>query len=133
MSERRWIKKYPNRRLYDTAEGRYITLADVRRLVVENIDFVVTVNRTREDITRAILMQVFVEQELGREPLMTEDFLLLVIQSQGGAIQPEVSTHLEQSLKLFLGRRQFFGGGPLLRDPKAAGAAGARQGARSGQ
>jgi polyhydroxyalkanoate synthesis repressor PhaR len=125
MSERRWIKKYPNRRLYDTAECRYITLADIRRLIVENIDFVVTVKRTREDITRSIVMQVLADQELGREPLMSEDFLLLVIQSHGGAIQGEVSTHLERSLKLFLARRQFFGGGPLLRDPKPAEAAGA--------
>ena len=120
MSELRSIKKYPNRRLYDTTEGRYIKLDDIRRLVIEGIYFVVTDRKTREDITHSILMQVLAEQELGGEPLMSEDFLLLIIRSYGGAIQAEIGTHLEQSLKHFLARRQFFGGGPRLGDPKSA-------------
>ena len=63
MSEARVIKKYPNRRLYDTVESRYITLADIRRLVVDKIDFVVVDKKTQEDITRSILLQVIAEQE----------------------------------------------------------------------
>ena len=58
MSEPRVIKKYPNRRLYDTVESRYITLADVRKLVVERIEFVVVDKKSQEDITRCILLQV---------------------------------------------------------------------------
>ena len=63
MSDPRVIKKYPNRRLYDTVESRYITLADVRRLVVEKIDFVVVDKKNNADITRSILLQVIAEQE----------------------------------------------------------------------
>jgi polyhydroxyalkanoate synthesis repressor PhaR len=74
MSEPRKIKKYPNRRLYDTVESRYITLADIRRLVIERIDFVVIDKKTQADITRSILLQVIAEQEHG-EPLMSRDFL----------------------------------------------------------
>src|SRR5437588_4577750 len=63
MSEPRTIKKYPNRRLYDTVESRYITLADIRRLVIERVDFVVIDKKTQGDITRSILLQVIAEQE----------------------------------------------------------------------
>src|ERR1700755_2231752 len=75
MSEPRTIKKYPNRRLYDTVESRYITLADIRRLVIDRIDFVVIDKKSQEDITRSILLQVIAEQEHGVEPLMSRDFL----------------------------------------------------------
>ena len=71
MSEPRVIKKYPNRRLYDTVESRYITLADVRRLVINRVDFVVLDKKTQADITRSILMQVIAEQEHGNHPLMS--------------------------------------------------------------
>src|ERR1700730_2114422 len=71
MSEPRVIKKYPNRRLYDTVESRYITLADVRRLVVERIEFVVVDKKNNADITRSILLQVIAEQEHDGEPLMS--------------------------------------------------------------
>ena len=63
MSEIRVIKKYPNRRLYDTVESRYITLDDVRRLVLEGVDFGVIDKRTQQDITRPVLLQVIAEQE----------------------------------------------------------------------
>src|SRR5438874_12086073 len=85
MSEPRTIKKYPNRRLYDTVESRYITLADIRRLVIERIDFVVVDKKTQGDITRSILLQVIAEQEHDGEPLMSRDFLSQVIRSYGYA------------------------------------------------
>ena len=75
MSEPRVIKKYPNRRLYDTVESRYITLADIRRLVTDKVDFVVVDKKTQEDITRSILLQVISEQEHEGEPMMSQDFL----------------------------------------------------------
>ena len=101
MSEPRTIKKYPNRRLYDTVESRYITLADIRRLVIERIDFVVIDKKTQEDITRSILLQVIAEQEHDGEPLMSRDFLSQVIRSYGDAMRSTVGSYLEQSLKLF--------------------------------
>src|SRR5688572_33208766 len=69
MSDPRVIKKYPNRRLYDTVESRYITLADVRKLVVDRIDFVVIDKKSQNDITRSILLQVIADQEHTGEPV----------------------------------------------------------------
>jgi polyhydroxyalkanoate synthesis repressor PhaR len=117
MSDPRVIKKYPNRRLYDTVESRYITLADVRRLVVEKIDFVVVDKKNNADITRSILLQVIAEQEHLPEPILTQDFMVNVIRSYGSTVQTLVSSHLEQTLKQFLTQHQ-------ARDrPKAFGAA----------
>jgi polyhydroxyalkanoate synthesis repressor PhaR len=96
----RVIKKYPNRRLYDTVESRYITLNDIRHLVVEKAEFLVIDKKTNEDITRSILLQVIAEQEHG-EPMMSQDFLSQVIRSYGGAMQSFVGSYLENSLKLF--------------------------------
>jgi polyhydroxyalkanoate synthesis repressor PhaR len=106
MSEPRVIKKYPNRRLYDTVESRYITLADIRRLVMDKIDFIVIDKKSQEDITRSILLQVIAEQEHSGEPLMSQDFLSQVIRSYGGAMQGLVGSYLEQSLKLLSSQQQ---------------------------
>ncbi len=106
MSEPRVIKKYPNRRLYDTVESRYITLADIRRLVIDKIEFVVIDKKTQEDITRSILLQVISEQEHQGDPLMSQDFLSQIIRSYGGAMQGVVGSYLEQSLKLFSTQQQ---------------------------
>jgi polyhydroxyalkanoate synthesis repressor PhaR len=112
MSEPRVIKKYPNRRLYDTVESRYITLADVRRLVVERIDFVVVDKKNTADITRSILLQVIAEQEHLAEPILTQEFMVSVIRSYGTSAQGEVSAHLEQSLKQLTNQQP----APQLRD-----------------
>ncbi len=101
MSEPRTIKKYPNRRLYDTVESRYITLADIRRLVLERIDFVVIDKKSQSDITRTILLQVIAEQEHGAESLMSRDFLSQVIRSYGGPTRGVIGNYLEQSLRQF--------------------------------
>ena len=106
MSEPRVIKKYPNRRLYDTVESRYITLADIRRLVIDKVEFVVIDKKTQEDITRSILLQVISEQEHQGEPLMSQDFLAQVIRSYGSAMQGFVGAYLEQSLKLLATQQQ---------------------------
>jgi len=106
MSEPRVIKKYPNRRLYDTVESRYITLADIRRLVTEGIDFVVIDKKSQDDITRSILLQVIAEQEHVGEPLMSQDFLSQIIRSYGSAMQSVVGTYLEQSLRMLSGQQQ---------------------------
>ena len=97
----RVIRKYPNRRLYDTVESRYVTLADVRRLVVERVDFVVLDRKTQQDITRSILLQVIAEQEGGGESVMSRDFLAQVIRSYGNGLQEFVGRYLDESLRLF--------------------------------
>jgi polyhydroxyalkanoate synthesis repressor PhaR len=112
MSEPRVIKKYPNRRLYDTVESRYITLADVRRLVVEKIEFVVVDKKNSADITRSILLQVIAEQEHLAEPILSQEFMVGVIRSYGTGLQGQVSPHLEQSLKQLLNQQPT----PQIRD-----------------
>jgi len=84
-SDQRVIKKYPNRRLYDTAQSRYITLADVRRLVVDRVDFVVKDTRDLTDLTRSILLQVLAEQEDVGKPVMSREFLTNAIRSHSTA------------------------------------------------
>ena len=106
MSEPRVIKKYPNRRLYDTVESRYITLADVRRLVVEKIEFVVVDKKNNADITRSILLQVIAEQEHLAEPILSQEFMVNVIRAYGTSVQGQVTGHLEQSLKQLVGQQQ---------------------------
>ena len=106
MSEPRVIKKYPNRRLYDTVESRYITLADVRRLVVERIEFVVVDKKNNADITRSILLQVIAEQEHLAEPILSQDFMVNVIRAYGTTVQGLVSSHLEQNLKQIMSQQQ---------------------------
>ncbi|MCH8221490.1 MAG: polyhydroxyalkanoate synthesis repressor PhaR [Proteobacteria bacterium] len=105
-SNSRIIKKYPNRRLYDTEESRYITLADIRQLVLEKIDFAVIDKKTQEDITRSILLQVIADHEGRGEPVMSQDFLAQVIRSYGGTMQSMMSSYLEQSLRLFMTQQQ---------------------------
>jgi polyhydroxyalkanoate synthesis repressor PhaR len=101
MSEPRVIKKYPNRRLYDTVESRYITLADIRRLVTENIDFVVVDKKSQQDITRMILLQVIAEQEHNSQSVLSREFLSQIIRSHGDAAKEVLGSYLEQSLRLF--------------------------------
>jgi polyhydroxyalkanoate synthesis repressor PhaR len=105
MSEPRVIKKYPNRRLYDTIESRYITLADIRRLVVERIDFVVVDKKNNADITRSILLQVIAEQEHLAEPVLSQEFMVNVIRTYGTAMQSQVSSLLESSLKQLMNQQ----------------------------
>lgn len=84
VGEPRLIKKYPNRRLYDTVESRYITLSDIRQLVMAGIDFIVIDKRNQDDITRSILLQVIAAQEHDGQPLMSRDLLRQIIRSRGG-------------------------------------------------
>ena len=105
MSDPRVIKKYPNRRLYDTVESRYITLADVRRLVVERIDFVVVDKKNNADITRSILLQVIAEQEHLSEPILSQEFMVNVIRAYGTGAHVAVSGHLEQNLRQFMSQQ----------------------------
>lgn len=106
MSSARVIKKYPNRRLYDTDESRYITLADVKDLVVKKVEFVVVDKKSGDDITRSILLQVISEQEQHGEAIMSQDFLSQVIRSYGKVVPGFMANYLEQSTKLFMVQQQ---------------------------
>jgi polyhydroxyalkanoate synthesis repressor PhaR len=117
MSEPRVIKKYPNRRLYDTVESRYITLADVRRLVVERIDFVVVDKKNAADITRSILLQVIAEQEHLAEPILSLEFMVGVIRAYGTNLQGQLSPQLEQSMRMVMNQQST----PQLRVKSVAG------------
>jgi polyhydroxyalkanoate synthesis repressor PhaR len=108
MSETRIIKKYPNRRLYDTAESKYITLEDIRGLVRDKVDFSVRDAKTDEDLTRSILLQVIMEQEEKGEPILTEQLLSQIIRFYGDALQGATSNFLQRSLALFVEQQQRF-------------------------
>jgi polyhydroxyalkanoate synthesis repressor PhaR len=100
----RTIWKYPNRRLYDALERRYITLNDILQLVVHNVEFVVIEKRGRVDITRAILLQIVAECEsaMSVDPVLRRDFLAEIIRSCDGAPAGMIVTYLEQSLNAFV-------------------------------
>lgn len=101
MSEVRIIKKYPNRRLYDTDISRYITLEEIRQLVLQNIPFRVEDKRTQEDITRSILLQVISEQEENGSPIFSDEVLQFIIKYYGDPMQTSISRYLELSTRLF--------------------------------
>lgn len=103
MSESRIIKKYPNRRLYDCYESRYITLQDLRRLVVEKIEFKVVEKMSGKDLTSGVLLQVVTDQEQGAGALLGKDFLLQLIRFYGGSMAKTVRGYLDESLKQLIG------------------------------
>ena len=102
MSEPRIIKKYPNRRLYDTEVSRYVTLEDVRGLVLQEIHFQVRDARTNDDLTRSILLQIIMEQEADGEPMFSEQVLAKIIRSYGDSLHGMMASYLERSLNLFV-------------------------------
>ena len=101
MTAERLIKKYPNRRLYDTTESRYITLEEVREMVLNEIPFKVVDRQSNEDITRNILLQIIMEQESGGEPLFSADILARFIKNYGEAAQSGFAEYLDTSLRFF--------------------------------
>lgn len=102
MSEpSRLIKKYPNRRLYDTKTSAYITLSDVRDLVLGTENFKVVDAKTGEDLTRNILLQIILEEETAGVPLFTTDLLSQMIRFYGHAMQGMLGKYLETNIKSF--------------------------------
>ena len=102
MPSERIIKKYPNRRLYDTEVSRYVTLADVRALVMQGVGFRVLDTNNDDDITRTILLQIMLEEESGGEPLFTAPMLAQIIRFYGGTLQGMLSRYMEKSLDFFV-------------------------------
>jgi polyhydroxyalkanoate synthesis repressor PhaR len=99
----RIIKKYPNRRLYDTANSGYITLADVKKMVLDQIEFQVVDAKTGEDLTRSILLQIILEEESGGYPMFTSDMLTQMIRFYGNAMQGIIGSYMEKNMQAFLG------------------------------
>ena len=97
----RVIKKYPNRRLYDTQTSAYITLAEVKGLVMQSEPIVVKDAKTGEDLTRSILLQIILEEEAGGAPMFTEAMLANIIRFYGHAMQGFMGSYLERNVQLF--------------------------------
>jgi polyhydroxyalkanoate synthesis repressor PhaR len=101
-SATRLIKKYPNRRLYDTQTSTYITLADVKQLVLEQAEFQVVDAKTGEDLSRQILLQIILEEEQGGMPIFTPPVLAQIIRSYGNAMQGMMGSYLEKNVQAFI-------------------------------
>jgi polyhydroxyalkanoate synthesis repressor PhaR len=101
-TEIRTIKKYPNRRLYDTANSGYITLADVKQMVLEGIAFQVVDAKTGEDLTRSILLQIILDEESGGLPMFSSEMLSQMIRFYGTAQQTIIGQYIEQNVQAFL-------------------------------
>jgi len=102
MADERIIKKYANRRLYDTADSRYIALDDIRQLVTDGVPFRVIDARSGDDITRSILLQIIVEQEEKGQPMLSTRLLEQIILYYGDTLQGFVGTYLEKSMDAFI-------------------------------
>jgi polyhydroxyalkanoate synthesis repressor PhaR len=98
----RLIKKYPNRRLYDTQTSSYITLADVKELVLKHEEFQVVDAKSAEDLTRQILLQIILDEESTGAPMFTHDVLTQFIRFYGNAMQGVMGSYLERNVQAFL-------------------------------
>jgi polyhydroxyalkanoate synthesis repressor PhaR len=97
----RLIKKYPNRRLYDTKTSSYITLADVKQMVLKQEEFQVVDAKTGDDLTRQILLQIILEEESSGMPMFSSDLLSQMIRSYGSAMQSFMGPYLEKNIEGF--------------------------------
>ena len=99
--KQRIIKKYPNRRLYDTDTSSYITLAEVKQLVMDSEPVAIKDAKTGEDLTRSILLQIILEEEAGGAPMFSEAMLANTIRFYGHAMQGFMGTYIEKNVQLF--------------------------------
>jgi polyhydroxyalkanoate synthesis repressor PhaR len=109
----RIIKKYPNRRLYDTTSSAYITLAQVKQLVIEGKAFAVQDAKTSEDLTRSILLQIILEEEMGGVPMFSEAALSNMIRFYGHTMQGFMGSMLEKNMQAFTDLQSKFGSGAM--------------------
>ena len=106
MPALRIIKKYPNRRLYDTEISSYVTLEDVRQLIVDGESFEVRDARTHADLTRSVLLQILAEHEDIGQPIFSTQLLTTVIRFYGDSLQGIVGSYLEKSIQVFSEQQQ---------------------------
>lgn len=102
----RTIKKYANRRLYDTHASKHVTLDGIRQLVVDGEELVVIDDTTGQDITRSILLQVIAEQEQGGRPILSAGMLRHIIRFYGNPLQEFMAQYLENSVEAFLNQQK---------------------------
>jgi len=102
----RIIKKYPNRRLYDTATSTYITLANIKQLVLEQTPFQVIDAKSNDDLTRNILLQIILDEENGQAPMFSSDMLSQMIRFYGNTMQGMMGSYLEKNVQTFMGIQQ---------------------------
>lgn len=102
MAGTRLIKKYPNRRLYDTQTSTYITLADVKQLVLDQEQFQVVDAKSGDDLSRQILLQIILEEEQEGSPMFTPPVLAQIIRSYGNAMQGMMGSYLEKNVQAFI-------------------------------
>jgi polyhydroxyalkanoate synthesis repressor PhaR len=115
----RTLKKYPNRRLYDTRTSSYVTLADVKAMVLSGEEFEVRDAKTAEDLTRSILLQIILEEESGGVPMFTSQTLSQIIRLYGHAMQGVMGTMLEHNMAAFTElQSKFLNQSKGLYDPK---------------
>ncbi|ABK43678.1 polyhydroxyalkonate synthesis repressor, PhaR [Magnetococcus marinus MC-1] len=108
MDQPRIIKKYPNRRLYDTETSEFVTLEGIHKLVVEGIEFKVIDSKSGADVTRTILLQVIADEEEKGDPVFSTDFLTMIIRLYGGAMQSFTGDFLKQSITFYLDNQKSF-------------------------
>jgi polyhydroxyalkanoate synthesis repressor PhaR len=106
MTRERLIKKYANRRLYDASISKHVTLEDIRDLIVRGEKIRVVEDKTGEDITRLILLQVIAEQEQFGKPILTTQLLESIIRYYGGPMQDFMAGYLEQSVAAFMRQQE---------------------------
>lgn len=92
--------KYPNRRIYDTEKSSYVSFASLRTRIMDGHEIVVLDNKTKEDVTREVLISVLLEESLVREPLFTENLMMLIIRFYGNPMQSALMNHFDQSMKI---------------------------------
>ncbi|XOT97238.1 polyhydroxyalkanoate synthesis repressor PhaR [Alcaligenes pakistanensis] len=102
MGSPRLIKKYPNRRLYDTQASAYITMVDVKQLVLSGEEFAVVDAKSGEDLTRTILLQIILEEESGGIPMFSTPVLMQIIRFYGNAMQGVMGSYLEKNIQAFM-------------------------------
>jgi polyhydroxyalkanoate synthesis repressor PhaR len=117
----RVLKKYPNRRLYDTQSSSYITLADVKQMVLEGAPFEVRDAKSGEDLTRSILLQIILEEESGGVPMFSTETLSQIIRLYGHAMQGAMGSWFEQNMKAFADMQSRMLGGTAAPMPKLMG------------
>ncbi|MEO1889983.1 MAG: polyhydroxyalkanoate synthesis repressor PhaR [Cycloclasticus sp.] len=105
MSDSRIIKKYPNRRLYDTEVSKYVTLNDVRQLIIDREPVKVVDAKSKDNLTRSVLMQIILEQEEEGDPIMSAEMLEQLIRFYGDPFQHNFASYLESSVKLIAEQR----------------------------
>lgn len=114
MSEERLIKKYANRRLYDAAQSRHITIDDIRNMVIAGVRVKVIEDKSNEDITRLVLLQVIADQEQFGRPILSTALLESMIRFYGNSMQALFSSYLEKSVETFVRQQEASQGKPFV-------------------